>query len=288
VTAAVRGPEAVSRVGDALQGASVATLPDALDVDAVRRVVAESRADVAVNCVSTNPTSAADAARAYGKGNVTAVAVLLEACVRERVGRVILLGSGTEYAPASHPLDEASPIGPTTLYAATKAAASVVARYFRDTAGVAVCVARPFSLYGPRERPTMFVGQVITSALAGRPIEMSAGTQTRDYLYVDDLADGLLRLAAHEGPMPEALNFAGSEVHALIDVARLVIEITGSEAPLQAGARPANPGDRPVLLGDSRLAMETLGWRPSHDLRSGLTKTIDWYRANPRFWQSPA
>lgn len=284
VTAAVRSLEAAARVGDALTGTRVATLPDALDADAVRRFLVESRTDVVVNCASTNPTGATDAARAYGEANVTAVAVLLDACAREGVERVILIGSGVEYAPADHPLDESSPVGPITMYGATKAAASVLARYARNSGGPEVCVARPFSLYGPRERPTMFVGHVITSALAGRAIEMSSGTQTRDYLYVEDLADGLVRLAGHSGRLPEALNFAGSEVHALIDVARLVVELSGSHARLRPGARPPNPGDRPVYLGDSRLAAETLGWGPSYGLRSGLSRTIDWYRSNPDFW----
>jgi nucleoside-diphosphate-sugar epimerase len=284
VTATVRDPQAAAGIADVLDGARVAALPEALDADRVRGVLRESRPEVVVNCVSINPTAGSGAPRAYADGNVTAVAVLLDSCVHEGVPRTILLGSGSEYAPADHPLDEDAPVGPTTLYGATKAAASVLARYFRQAAGTDLCVARPFSLYGPRERPRMFVGHVIASALAGRPIEMSAGTQLRDYLFVEDLAGGILGLARCDGPLPEALNFSGAQVHALIDVARLAVEISGSASELRVGARPPNAGDRPVLLGNSRRAREMLDWDPSHHLREGLTRTIEWYRANPSFW----
>jgi nucleoside-diphosphate-sugar epimerase len=288
VTATVRDMVAAARVADALQDARVVILTDALDGDAVAAVLGESRPDVVVNCISTNPIGGSDAARAYGSMNVTAVAVALDACVRSDVGRAIVFGSGFEYSPASHPLDEGSPIGPTTLYGATKAAGSVVARYFRSIAGLDVCVARPFSLYGPRERPTRFVPHVITSALSGRPIEMSTGTQARDYLYVGDLADGLVRLAGHQGRLPETLNFSGPSEHSLLDIAVLAVELAGSDAAIRTGVRPENPGDRPVFLGDSRLAREVLGWQPKHDLRSGLAETVDWYLAHRHLWETRA
>lgn len=287
VTATVRDMAASRRVAEALQDGRVVTLANALDGDAVAAVLAESRPDVVVTCISTNPTSSRDAARAYGGANVTAVAVALDACVRSNVGRAVVFGSGFEYAPASYPLNEKEPIGPTTLYGATKAAGSMIANYFRTVARLDVCVARPFSVYGPRERRDRFVPYVITAALSGRPIEMSSGAQRRDYLYVEDLAEGLARLAGHEGSLPEAFNFAGPEEHTLLDIATIAVEIVGSQAPLRTDVRPENPGDRPIFLGDRRLARDMLGWQPVHDLRSGMTKTVAWYRDHRDLWETP-
>ena len=155
VTATVRNGAAVVRIGDGLQGARVVTLTDVLDGDAVAHILGASHADVVVNCIATNPTSRRNDARAYANINAAAVAVVLDACTKARVKRAIVFGSGFEYAPAGHALDECSPIGPTTLYGATKAAGSVVAKYFRSGRQVDVCVARPFSVYGPRERSTL-------------------------------------------------------------------------------------------------------------------------------------
>ncbi len=288
VAATIRDPGSLAPVLDAVEGAQVVALKDALDSEAIAKVFAEHHPDVVINCMSTNPTWAADAARAYGSMNVTAVAVVLDACVRSNVDRAIVIGSGFEYSPAPSPLDETSPIGPNTLYGATKASGSVVAGYFRRVGALDVCVARPFSVYGPRERLTRFVPCAITAALSGRPIEMSSGRQKRDYLYVADLVDGLVRLASHEGPLPETINFAGPEVHSLLDVASHVAGLAGSRAGVDNGSRPENPGDRPVFLGDCRLAREALGWLPQHDLQSGLAKTVDWYKAHRGLWETPA
>ncbi len=288
VTATVRDAGSVAWVADALRGARVATLVDLLDGEAVGALLRECRPQVVINCVGVLSGSGLGAARAYGDANMTGVAVALDACVRSNVGRAVVLGSGFEYVPASYPLDEKAPIGPTILYGATKAAGSVIANYFRAVASLDVCVVRPFSVYGPRERRNRFVPHVITAALSGRPIEMSAGAQRRDYLYVEDLAQGLARLASHEGSLPKAINFAGPEEHTLLDIATIALEIVGSPAPLRAGVRPENPGDRPIFLGDSGLAQEILGWRPAHDLRSGLAKTIEWYRAHQELWETRA
>jgi nucleoside-diphosphate-sugar epimerase len=288
VTAVVRGAGSVARVADALRGVRVATLADALDGEAVGRLLRDCRPQVVVNCIGVLSSSGPGAAQRYGDANITAVAVTLDACVRSDVGRAIVLGSGFEYAPAIYPLNEKEPIGPTTLYGATKAAGTVIANYFRTVAGLDVCVARPFSVYGPRERRSRFVPYVLTAALLGRPIEMSVGAQRRNYLYVEDLAQGLARLASHEGTLPEALNFAGSEEHTLLDIATIAQDILEAHAPIRAGARRGNPGDRPTFLGDSRLAQEMLGWRPAHDLRSGIAKTVAWYRDHPYLWETPA
>ena len=287
VTATARDVRSAAWAAGALQGAHVATLVDALDGEAVGTLLRECRPQVVINCVGLLTGTGAGAARALGDANSTVVAVALDACLRSDVGRAVVLGSGFEYAPANHSLDERAPIGPTTLYGATKAAGSVVARYFRSVAGLDVCVARPFNLYGPRERRSGFVRYAVTSALAGRPIEMSTGTQARTYLYVDDLARGLVRIAGHEGQLPETLNFSGPAEHTLLDIATIVLEIVGSQAGLRAGARPENPGDRPVFLGDSQLALRVLGWRPAHDLRSGLGKTVSWYRDHRDLWEMP-
>lgn len=288
VRATVRDMTAAARVADALQDARVVILPDALDGDAVAAVLGEGRPDVVFNCVGKNPSSARDAARGYGEANVAATAVTLDECARLGIERVIVFGSGLEYAESDHALDENAPIQPTTLYGATKVAASTLARYFRRTAGLDVCIVRPFATYGPRDQLNRFVPYVVTSALVGQPIEMSIGTQRRDYLYVEDLAAGLVLLAACSGSSPPVLNFSGPSEHLLIDVAATVVDITGSRSPIIPGARPAALVDPPVFLGDSRLAREMLGWRPAHDLRSGLAKTIEWYRARRELWETRA
>jgi nucleoside-diphosphate-sugar epimerase len=284
VSATVRSPDAQARIGDALDDTSVVLVRDALDIREVRAAIEAARPEVVINCVATMPKSGDDAARAYVDGNVLAQTVTLDACLRAGVPRVIVFGSGFEYAPGPRPLSEHDALGPTTLYGATKQAGSVFAQYYRTMCGVEVSVARPFSLFGPRERLSRFVPYVVTSALSGQPITMSSGTQRRDYLFVDDLADGIVRLAESPSPMPAVVNFSGPAEHSLLDVVTAVVEIVGSNVSV-INTRPGNTGDRPVFLGDSSLARAVLGWRPTHDLQDGLVKTVEWYRMNSKIWE---
>jgi nucleoside-diphosphate-sugar epimerase len=285
VTATLRDLGARARLGDALDGASVVIVPNATSSGDIRSAIESAQPQVVVHCVSVNRTAGVDAARAYVESNVTAVAVALDACVRSGVPRAVVFGSGSEYRPEARSLSERDAIGPRTTYDATKVAASVMVQHFREAGGIEVVMARPFSLYGPRERLSRFVPYVVTSALAGRSIEMSSGTQRRDYLYVDDLADAIVRLAQAPAPWPEVVNFSGPAEHSLFDIAVAAVKIVGTNVQILRNSRPGNPGDRPVFLGDWSLARDLLGWEPTHDLRGGLAKTVEWYRANADVWE---
>ncbi len=282
VTATVRDATSGRHLGDSMRDASIAVV-DPMDWQAVTDLLMARRPVAVVSCIGRNAGAGAGAARACADANVTTVAILLDAMSRAGIGRAVVIGSGSEYEPADHPLDEKHPLGPTTLYGATKVAASEIATYFGRCEGMDVCVARPFSVYGPREPAHRFVPYVIGCGLSGRPMEISRGTQNRDYLYSADLADGLVRLVELEARLPHTLNFSGPMGHSLLDVAVLVRELTQSDAPILAGSRAPNPGDREVLLGDSQLARQLLGWEPSHDLRRGLGFTVEWYRTHPEF-----
>jgi nucleoside-diphosphate-sugar epimerase len=218
--------------------------------------------------------------------NVGGTVRVLESAIRHGVSRMILLGSGFEYRPSEAPLGEDAPVGPTTIYGASKAAASVMATQYRDFEGAEVTVVRLFSVYGPRESPGRFVANAITKALEGAPIDMSSGAQVRDYLYVGDAAEAVIRLLSMAERPPAAVNVVGPERHSLREVAETVVELTGNRSVVRAGARAPNPGDRSTFLGNGDLLDRVLGWRPARGLRSGLSDTIDWYDRNRGTWNA--
>ena len=277
---------AAARVADALEGARFVAFADPLDRAAVDALLAPAP-DVVVNCLAANPSTPAWVVPGLGTTNVAALPVLFEAAIAAGVPRVLTFGSGFEFAVSDAPIPEDAPIAPTTLYGASKAAGSVIAGWYAAHSALEVCVVRPFSMYGPRERVSRFVPAVVTAALDGRPIEMSSGRQVRDYLYIDDAADAVARLAAVP-VLPPAVNLAGGERHTLLEFAAIAAEVGGAGAPLRPGARPENPGDRPVFLADTTRARTLLGWEPSFTLRSGLARTADWYRTHRDFWEMPA
>lgn len=283
VTAAVRKTVPTKWAGEALTGAQICVIPDYLVGTVASSLLEKVRPHVVINCIGNLSTGRLGNMRPLVDANVTTTGVLLEASADAGVDRFIEVGSGFEYAPSNARLLETDPIGPTTLYGVTKAAGSALALHFKRAGDLDVCVVRPFSLYGAREQLHRFVPYAVTCALERAEIRMSAGDQTRDYLFVDDFAEGLASAAGYAGRLPDVLNFAGSETHLLGEIARLVSDITSSTALIR-GDRLPNEGDRSVFLGDSSLATRVLGWYPRRSLRSGLAETVEWYISHRDLW----
>ncbi|MGH9058554.1 MAG: NAD-dependent epimerase/dehydratase family protein, partial [Acidimicrobiales bacterium] len=133
-----------------------------------------------------------------------------------------------------------------------------------------------FNTYGPRMRPHdgRVVSNLVVQALAGHPLTVyGAGDQTRSFCYVDDQVAGLLALLRSE--MVGPVNIGNPEEHTIVELARLVIEITGSSSEIVFEPLPID--DPTQRRPDITLARSSLGWQPAVDLRRGLTQTAEWF-----------
>ncbi len=256
------------------------------DVDGLDRLFRQARPTWVVHAAAAGVRPGTADSATMAAVNVGGLVNVIEAAMRHQSGRMVVIGSGFEYRPSDSPLDEEAPIGPTTLYGATKAAASLIAAHYRETAGADVTIVRPFSVYGPREAISRFVPHVVTQALDDEAIRMSSGTQLRDYVFVEDVAEAIRRLLLLVDRPPAVLNVVGPERHSLRDVAESVAELADSRSTLHFGAREPNPGDRSSFIGNGDKLHEILGWHPAHGLRAGLTETIDWYERHRGTWNA--
>jgi nucleoside-diphosphate-sugar epimerase len=138
---------------------------------------------------------------------------------------------------------------------------------------------RVFFLYGPKEHPERLVSSVIRSLLRGQPARCSHGRQIRDYLHVQDVADGLV--AVLDSEVRDAVNISSGEATTLREITLTIGRLTGRAELVQLGAIPARANDVPLVVGSNARAA-ALGWRPRYDLESGLRHTIEWWRAQDR------
>jgi len=211
-------------------------------------------------------------------------------------GALFFLASTSEvYGDAAvHPQPESyrgnvDPIGPRGVYDEAKRFAEALTMAYHSAHGLDVRIARIFNTYGPRMRPAdgRVVSNFIVSALAGKPLTVYGdGSQTRSFCYVDDTVRGLLALLdsadtgagrdAGPGPGPGPVNIGNPAELTVNDLAALVLELTGSTAGVVHEPRPADDPER--RQPDISLARATLGWEPQVDLRTGLARTIDWFR----------
>ena len=196
--------------------------------------------------------------------------------------RFVIASTSEVYGdPLEHPQRETywgnvNPIGPRSVYDESKRFAEALVTAHRQVNGTDTAIVRIFNTYGPRMRTGdgRAVPAFISQALDGMPLTVAGdGSQTRSLCYVDDTVDGVLALAASGEPGP--VNIGGGEEITMLDLARRIVEVTGSSSRIRFVERPVDdPGRRRP---DTRLAQERLGWQPRVDWTEGLKRTIGWF-----------
>lgn len=187
---------------------------------------------------------------------------------------------------------EETAYAPNSPYSASKAASDHLVRAWHETYGLPVVMSNCSNNYGPFHFPEKLIPVVILRALAGDPIPVyGAGTNVRDWLYVEDHADALLTVLT-EGAVGRSYNIGGENEISNIDLVRRLCAILDARCP---AARPYaeqisfvtdRPGhDQRYAIDPSRISNE-LGWRPSVTLEEGLERTVDWYLENREWWQA--
>jgi UDP-glucose 4-epimerase len=202
---------------------------------------------------------------------------LLELSARHGVGKFVGLGSQGEYGPLNKVIAETDRPRPTTLYGVTKLATAAICEKMAELFGISFAWLRLFSTYGPDDGDGWMIPSIIRQLLAGERPQTTPGTQKWDYLYVDDVADGIL--AATVAPTATGLFNLGSGRPIAV---RRIIEIIRDEidpsAPVGFGEIAFRPDQVMHMEADITRLRSLAGWEPKVDILDGLTRTIDWYR----------
>jgi UDP-glucose 4-epimerase len=243
--------EHAARLDEAMRGChAVIHLAAAADVDAVE----------------ADPVAA-------GRSNGHGTLLVLEAARRCGVRRVVYGSTVWVYSdtPAEcH--DESLPLHPPAhLYTATKLAGELYCRSYRDLYGLETTVVRLGIPYGPRSRPTAVVPAFVSRALAGEPLQVGGdGSQTRRFVYVEDLADGIVRALA---PVAQGrtYNLVGSEDVSVLEIAETVRRVVGD---VEIRRVPGRNGDYRGAPVSGARAAEDLGWRPVTSLEEGVRRFV--------------
>jgi CDP-glucose 4,6-dehydratase len=221
------------------------------------------------------------------EANIEGTWKLLEACREGEVERVVVASSDKAYgAQKELPYREDAPLQPTFPYDVSKAAADLIARSYWHTFELPVAVTRFANLYGGGDRNfSRLIPEAATAVLDGRrPVIRSDGTPERDFLYVEDVARAYLAIAVALGEgrgAGEAFNAGWGKPNSVREVVDLICELAGSELEpeIRGSGNPAGEIDRQYL--ESTKIRELTGWEPQVDLREGLERTLEWYRAHP-------
>jgi len=187
--------------------------------------------------------------------------------------------------PSVHPQREdywgnVNPVGPRSCYDEGKRCAETLFFDYYRQHNLRIKVARIFNTYGPRMHPNdgRVVSNFIVQALLGRDITVFGdGNQTRSFCYVDDLIDGLIRLMNTSDEVIGPINIGNPNEFSMLELAALVIELTGSRSRIVHRPRPQD--DPRQRRPDISKADDVLKWAPQTALRDGLVRTIAYFEA---------
>ena len=218
--------------------------------------------------------------------NIKGTAVVLEAC-RKRNPTALVVRSGTrgQYGPAVKlPVSEETPSDPRGIYEISQLSAEMICRTYTRIHGIRTVPLRLTNVYGPRGqmRHSQFgvVNWFVRLALEGRPIPIfGSGRILRDFLYVDDCVEALLRSAAEPAAVGEILNVGHDRPSPFLEVAEILREIvpgaTIAFTDFTPERKAQEPGD---FVSDIGKIRRLLGWEPTVSLRDGLARTVAFYR----------
>ncbi|HUK37622.1 MAG TPA: dTDP-glucose 4,6-dehydratase [Methanomicrobiales archaeon] len=254
------------------------------DITEPRHVERVGSCDAIVNFAAETHVdrSIADAG-VFVKTDVIGTFVLLEYARREGVGSYLQVSTDEVYGSRkTGSFTEADPADPSSPYSASKAGADHLALAYFKTYGLPVRITRSSNNYGPYQYPEKLIPVIVIRALRGEPLPIyGKGENIRDWLYVEDNCSGI-DTVLRKGRAGQVYNIASGEEHRNIDVARLVLSLTGRPESLISFV-----ADRPGH--DLRYSITTakvrkLGWRPARSFEKGMEDTVAWYRANEAWW----
>lgn len=211
--------------------------------------------------------------------NIQGTVNLLMALAPTGFTRFVNVGTSEIYGDVAVPFVEDGPVHPISPYSVSKHAAEEYARLFGAAMSLPVVRVRPFNAYGPMQSPDRIIPETITRGLQGQPMRMTQGSQTREFNYVEDLADGLVRVATAPGIDGELFNLGCGRETSIRDVATLTLKLMGDPITPEFGVLEERPIEIPRMYADTTKTVERLGWSPATSLEAGLTRTIEWYRA---------
>lgn len=214
--------------------------------------------------------------------NVGGTLHLLDAAVRNQVKKVIFFSSGgTVYGvPQSVPIREDHPTNPTCSYGISKLMIEKYLRLYRNLHGLQSCAVRLSNPYGPYQRVKSAQGVVPVfcyKALTHRPIEIwGDGSVKRDFIYVADAVDAIMKLVEFAGDLPYELNIGSGVAVSLNRLLDAIARVTGEELDRRySGGRAF---DVPINVLDTTLARNVLQWQAATPLEEGLKKTVAYIR----------
>jgi len=247
--------------------------------EAMRKIFQTHTIDAVINeAARAGVRSSLENPFVYYSTNVMGTLNLLELCKEHKVKKFVLASTSSLYAGQPMPFIEDLPVNaPISPYAASKKSAEVTAYCYHFYYGLDVSVLRYFTVYGPAGRPDMSVFRFIKQIIKNEPLEVFGdGSQSRDFTYIDDIAEGTIKALKPLGY--EIINLGNNSPYQLIDLIVIIEKHLGEKATINY--KEFHKVDMRATWADISKAERILKWKPKVSLEEGIRRTVEWMKKN--------
>jgi NAD dependent epimerase/dehydratase len=256
---------------------------DVTDQDSVERAV--KNVDVVFNLAALiGIPYSYEAPSSYVSVNINGGLNVFQATLKAGTGRVVQTSTSEVYGSAvTVPIDETHPLQAQSPYSASKIAADMLATSYYNSFNLPILVFRPFNTYGPRQSQRAIIPTVIKQCMDGDVVNLGNVDPTRDLVYVSDTVAGFMAAGLSDAAIGQVVHIGTGVDTSIGYLAKLIGRLMGKDITIQSDSGRIRPADSEVerLQANPSKAEKLLGWKVEHDLEDGLTKTIEWFRANP-------
>ena len=270
---------------------------DLADRDGINTLFTEFRPEIVINLAAqAGVRYSLENPHSYIDSNIIGFTNILEACRHHEVGHLIYASSSSVYGlNEDMPFHEGQNVDhPLALYGATKKANELLAHSYSHLFGLPTTGLRFFTVYGPWGRPDMALFKFTDAIVNGRPIDIyNHGQMIRDFTYIDDIVEGVVRLAdkpaaadeVFDVAVPDAgssnvpwriFNIGNGQPTPLMDYISALEQTLGVEA--RKNFMEMQPGDVLVTSADTSRLNEWVGFKPNTPVQTGIKRFVDWYR----------
>ena len=191
--------------------------------------------------------------------------------------KFVQIGSSDEYGSVSAPQNEHMSESPISSYSLAKLASTKLLKMLYQTENFPAVILRLFLVYGEGQDDKRFLPQIIQGCLLKKKFPVSEGSQLRDFCYIDDISEGILKSLLIDETLGEVINLASGESISIRKVVEEIQHIIGSGSP-EFGKIPYRKNENMELYASIEKAKSLLDWYPKVDLKKGLTKSINFYK----------
>lgn len=273
------------RINDLLDKVTV-SYSDLSDVSELTQIIKEIKPNIIFHLATNGAYSYQKNANQIIHTNILGTWNLLQACNNINYELFINTGSSSEYGFKKFAMREIDSLEPTSYYAVTKCAQTLLCSHIAKQEKKPIVTIRPFAVYGPYEESKRFVPTLMKALLFNKKMDLVSPETARDFIYIDDIVDAYLKINELKNNPGEYFNIGSGLQSTIKDVVETAIKVTGKNIKLKWGSMKNRNWDTNNWVADISKARQLLKWTPKTNLEQGIKLTWKWFQKNHKFYEN--